>query len=58
MILLQQMLAMLIFMLIGYALRRYGHLDQSGMNSLSFIIVNIGNPCMLISGAISRAEAN
>ena len=57
MILLQQMLAMLIFMLIGYTLRKSGHLDQSGMNSLSFIIVNIGNPCMLISGAISRAEA-
>ena len=57
MILLQQMLAMLIFMLIGYILRKSGHLDQSGMNSLSFIIVNIGNPCMLISGAISRAEA-
>ncbi len=43
MILLQQMLAMLIFMLIGFALRKTGRLDQSGMKSLSFIVVNIGN---------------
>ena len=32
-LLLQQMLAMLIFMLIGYILRKSGHLDQSGVFS-------------------------
>ena len=53
MVLLHQMLAMLIFMMIGYYMSRRAILDQKGEKMLSWLILNVANPSMMISSSIS-----
>lgn len=56
MLLFQQMLALFIFLLIGYFMRKRQILDVRGSHAISWLIVNIACPCMVISGALSGEE--
>jgi predicted permease len=57
MILLQQMIALFIFMLIGYGVRKANIIDDAGSGSLSWLIVNIFNPALILSASVTREEA-
>ncbi|MBQ9643660.1 MAG: AEC family transporter [Lachnospiraceae bacterium] len=54
MVLLHQMLAMLIFMMIGYYMSRRAILDLKGEKMLSWLILNVANPAMMIASSISE----
>ncbi|MCR4841820.1 MAG: AEC family transporter [Eubacterium sp.] len=56
MILLQQMLALFVFMVIGYAMHKKKISDDRSEGMLSWFIVNIANPCLILSGAVSMEE--
>ena len=57
MILFQQMIALFIFMLIGYGMSKKGVMDRKGEKTLSWIIVNVANPAMILqSGLDSEIE--
>ncbi len=53
MILLQQMMILFVFMIIGYYLARKGMLDDKISRFLSYLIVNVANPCLVLSGCIA-----
>lgn len=52
MLLLQQMMAFLVFLLIGYYMRKKGIVDEKGCSSISWIVANVANPALIISGAM------
>ena len=54
MLLLQQMIALFLFMMIGYFMSRKGILDRKGEKTLSWLILNVANPSMILSGSISE----
>lgn len=56
MLLLQQMLALFIFLLIGYYMRRKNILDASGSRAISWLIINVASPCMVVSGALGNSD--
>lgn len=56
MLLFQQMLALFIFLLIGYYMKKKSILTAEGSHALSWLIVNIACPCMIVSGAIGTSE--
>ncbi len=56
MLLFQQMLALFIFLLIGYYMKRKSILDAAGSRALSWLIINIASPCMIVSGALGSTE--
>lgn len=53
MIMLQQMLVLLIFMLIGYGMRKKNFLNEDSSKALSWIVINIANPALILSSCIS-----
>lgn len=53
MILLKQMLVLFFLMLIGWILARRGELDDKTSGFLSSLIVNIANPCLILSGCLN-----
>lgn len=56
MLLLQQMIVLFIFMMIGYFAAVKGILDEKTCKNLSWIIVNVANPAMIISGSIGKSS--
>lgn len=53
MLLLQQMLVLFIMMILGYVCFKKGFVDQAASKTLSFIVVNIANPAMILSGSVN-----
>lgn len=53
MILLKQMLILFFFMLIGYSMGRKKIVDEKVSKSLSWLIVNVTNPALILSGGLS-----
>lgn len=53
MLLLQQMIVLFILMMLGYYMRRKEILSDEMCKSLSWIVVNIANPAMIISGSVN-----
>ena len=47
------MLALFLFLLIGYFMKQRGILDAHGSRAISWLIINIACPCMIMSGALS-----
>ncbi|MDO4805262.1 MAG: AEC family transporter [Lachnospiraceae bacterium] len=56
MLLFQQMLALFIFLLIGYFMRKKQILDAKGSHAISWLIINIACPCMVIASALSGED--
>ena len=56
MILLQQMIALFVFMMIGYAMHKKKITDEKSEGMLSWFIVNIANPCLILSGAVTMED--
>ena len=56
MVLLGQMITLFIFMIIGYCMRRGGVFDAVTARDISWLIVNIANPCLLLSGVFSSEQ--
>lgn len=54
MILLKQMLIFFFMMLLGYYAARKGIMDDKVSKSISWIVVNIANPALIISGSLSK----
>lgn len=55
MLLLQQMLVLFIIMLLGYICFKKGFINQASAKTLSFIVVNIANPAMILSGSVNSS---
>lgn len=53
MLLLQQMIVLFILMILGYFLRKTEKIGEMTCKSLSWIVVNVANPALIISGSIS-----
>jgi malate permease and related proteins len=56
MVLLQQMIALFIFMIIGYGVRKAGYVDEKSANTMSWMIVNVYNPALILSASVTREE--
>lgn len=54
MILLQQMMVLFIIMMIGYICRKIGLFGKEASKILSGVVVNIGNPALILSSAINK----
>ena len=52
MILLQQMLLFATMMGIGYGTARKGILDRQVTKSISWLVVNVSNPALILSGKV------
>ena len=50
----QQMLVLALMMAVGFAAFRLGIVSEEGGKSLSSVIVNILNPCLIISGVLNK----
>lgn len=57
MILFQQMLIMFFYMMVGYFARKKNYLGEQAGASISWIVVNIANPAMIISSVINGKSA-
>lgn len=53
MLLLQQMIVLFIYMMIGYAACKKGNLDEMASSKLSWIVLNVANPMLVISAAVN-----
>ena len=51
MLLLQQMCVFLIIMFLGYFLAKKGKLDEHTTDNVSWIVVNVCNPCLILEAA-------
>lgn len=58
MILLQQMLLFAVMMGIGYGTARKGILDKQVTKSVSWLVVNVSNPALILSGCLSGSTVN
>ncbi|MDO4523208.1 MAG: AEC family transporter [Eubacteriales bacterium] len=56
MILLQQMIAFMVFMMIGYYIRKKGILDDKGSTGVAWIVANLANPALILSGAVNAEQ--
>lgn len=54
MILLKQMLIFFFVMLLGYYTARKGIMDDKVCKSISWIVINIANPALIISGSLTK----
>ena len=54
MLLLQQMIVLFIYMLIGYIACKKDMLDAKAGQKLSWIVVNVANPSLIISSAVNE----
>lgn len=50
----KQMLILFLMMLTGYAAFKKGIVSKEGAKSLSSVIINIFNPCLIISGVLNK----
>ena len=50
----KQMLILFLMMLTGYAAYKKGIVSREGAKSLSSAIINIFNPCLIISGVLNK----
>jgi len=57
MLLLQQMLILFFYMMIGYWAKKKGFLGEEAGPTISWIVVNIANPAMIISSVINGESA-
>ena len=57
MIILQQMIIFFILMIIGVYSKKKGLIDNNNQKQLSGIVVNVGNPAMILSGSMSKENA-
>lgn len=55
MILLKQMLIFFFIMILGYYAARKGVMDDKVSKSISWIVVNIANPALIISGSLGKS---
>lgn len=55
MLLLQQMMVLFIIMLLGYFCFKKGYLSKEASKAISFIVVNIANPALILSGSINNS---
>lgn len=53
MLLLQQMVVLFIFMLLGYYMYSQNKISDDTCKSISWIVVNIANPAMILSGSVN-----
>lgn len=53
MLLLQQMIVLFILMLIGYYVNKKGFIPDATFKQFSWIVVNVANPAMIISGSVN-----
>ncbi|MBQ8970073.1 MAG: AEC family transporter, partial [Lachnospiraceae bacterium] len=53
MILLRQMLVFFLIILVGYICRKIGFLNDTASKSISAIVVNVANPMLILSSAMS-----
>lgn len=53
MLLLQQMIVLFFLMVLGYYMRRTSKVSDETCKSLSWIVVNLANPAMILSGSIN-----
>ena len=53
MLLFQQMLVLFTYMLIGWAARRKGVFDECFGNQVSWLVLNVANPLMIVSSAVN-----
>lgn len=56
MLLLQQMLAMFLMMLVGFFCGKIKALNQSSAKTLSWIVVNVANPAMVLASGMDNDE--
>ena len=54
MILLKQMMVLFILMLLGFYLAKKGILDSAGSSKISWIVVNVANPALIVSGSLGE----
>ena len=54
MILLQQMLILFCYMMVGYWAKKKGFFDEGASATISWIVVNVANPAMIISSVINE----
>ena len=52
----QQMLVLLAMMLIGFIIYKLDWLDNNACGSLSKIVINVCNPCLMINGVLGKGE--
>ena len=57
MLILQQMTAFLIFIILGYYIRKKRILDEKGSSGIAWIVANVANPALIISGAVNAQES-
>lgn len=55
MILLKQMIIFFLIMIMGYGMAKKGILDEKSCKTISWIIVNIANPSLIISGCLGNS---
>lgn len=55
-ILLKQMIVLFLIMLIGYYIARIGVLDEATGKKISWLVVNVGNPALVVSGSLGDNE--
>lgn len=53
MLLLQQMIILFIYMAVGYGCAKTGKLDLEKSRTISWLVINIANPALLISSAVN-----
>ncbi|MCR4617877.1 MAG: AEC family transporter [Lachnospiraceae bacterium] len=54
MLLLKQMAILFVIMIIGYILRKIKMINDAGSKVLSAIVVNVANPCLILSASINK----
>ncbi len=54
MILLKQMVVLFLLMMIGFYLAKRGILDGATSKKISWIVVNVGNPALIVSGSLGE----
>ena len=53
MLLLQQMIVLFFMMLLGYYIRKKEFITDTTCKQLSWLVVNVANPAMIISGSVN-----
>lgn len=56
MLLLQQMIVLFFFMIIGYFLRKKEIFSEETCKAVSWLVVHVANPALILSGSIGRSE--
>ncbi len=57
MLLLQQMMALFLMMLIGYLCAKVGAIDKTASKTISWLVVNVGNPAMILASGMDHENS-